>query len=142
MSKNRFEITVLIIYLIFATIPTGLCATSHVTSYSKVITENDNGKTITIKKGDTLYLRLKENPSTGYSWKLNYSRGLSLLKAQYNSSGSSKIGQRLIVGAAGSHSWQIKAVTNGMQQIKGVYKRSWENKTGKRQTFTLNVKVV
>jgi len=142
MSKTRFGITVLMIYLILATIPTALCATSHETSYSKVITENDNGKTITVKKGDILYLRLKENTSTGYSWKLSFSKGLSLLKSQYYPTGSSKIGQRLIIGAAGSHSWEIKAVAKGMQQIKGIYKRSWENETGKEQTFTLNVKVI
>jgi len=29
-----------------------------------------------IKTGNIFYLRLKENPSTGYSWQLSLSKGL------------------------------------------------------------------
>ena len=43
----------------------------------QVITEADNGTTISLEKGETFYLRLKENPTTGYSWELNLSKGLN-----------------------------------------------------------------
>lgn len=141
MSRTRLGITVLIICLILATIPMTICATPHVTNH-KVITENDNGKSINLKKGDTIYLKLKENPSTGYSWELSLSKGLNLLSDKYYSPESFKKSGEFIVGAGGIHLWKIKAVAKGSQQIKGIYKRSWEQETGEEQTFKLNVIVV
>jgi len=141
MSRTRFGITVLIICLILVTIPMAICATPHVTNH-KVITENDNGKNIYLKKGDTIYLKLKENPSTGYSWELSLSKGLNLLSDKYYSPESFKKGGEFIIGAGGFHLWKIKAVAKGNQQIKGIYKRSWEEETGKEQTFKINVVVV
>jgi predicted secreted protein len=37
---------------------------------------------------------------------------------------------------------EIKAMDEGSQLIKGIYKRPWENKTGEEKTLTLNVEVV
>lgn len=142
MSYIRSGITVLILSLILAAIPAAVCAAPNETGCTKVITENYNGKTIQVKQGDSFCLKLKENPSTGYSWQLSLSKGLNLLSTEYYSPDSSKSSQRLIVGAAGLHSWKIKAVAKGKQQVRGIYRRSWETKTGREQTFILNVKVV
>jgi inhibitor of cysteine peptidase len=142
MSNIRSGITVLMIYLILAAIPVAVCAAPNEAGYTKVITENYNGKTIQIKQGDSIYLRLKENPSTGYSWQLSLNKGLSLLSTRYYPPDSSKSSQRLIVGAAGIHLWKIEAVARGSQQVKGIYRRSWEKVTGREQTFILTVKVV
>ena len=142
MSNIRPGITILIIYLILTAIPAAVCAVPDEAGCTKIIAENYNGKTIQIKQGDSFCLRLKENPSTGYSWQLNLSRGLSLLSTGYYPPDSSKSSQRPIVGAAGLHSWKIKAIAKGSQQVKGIYKRSWEKETGKEQIFTLNIKVV
>jgi len=109
---------------------------------NQVITEVDNGKTINLKDGDIFYLKLQENPSTGYSWELNLSQGLSLLTDKYYSPGSSEEIERPIIGTEGIHLWEIKALTEGNQQLKGIYKRSWENVTGEELNFTLNVEVV
>lgn len=140
MSKIRLGITVLIILLILKVISVVVCAAPYEAEYKKVITVNDNGKTMDIKQGDIVYLRLKENPSTGYSWQLSLSEGLSLLNTKYCPPKSPKGGQRLIVGAAGFHSWKIKAVAKGSQQIKGIYKRSWKKETGQEHTFILYVR--
>jgi inhibitor of cysteine peptidase len=142
MSNIRFGIIVLMIYLTLAAVPTAVCAAPNTAGYTKIITENDNGKTIQIKKGESFCLRLKENPSTGYSWQLSPSKGLKLLSTEYYPSDSSKSSQRLIVGAAGLHSWKIKAIAKGSQQVKGIYRRSWEKETGREQKFILNVKVI
>lgn len=141
MPKIRPGITILIMFLILGTIPAVAYAAPYEVS-KKIITENDNGKTIYVKQGNIFYIRLSENPSTGYSWKLNLSKGLSLLETKYYSPKSSIDSQRLIVGAAGYRLWKIKAVTKGNQQLKGIYRRSWEPVTGKEKTFKLNVKVV
>ena len=141
MPKIRPGIIILIIFLILGTIPAVAYSAPYEAS-KKIITVNDNGKTIYVKQGNTFYIRLSENPSTGYSWKLNLGKGLSLLKTNYYSPKSSINSQRLIVGAAGYRLWEVKAVAKGSRQLKGTYRRSWEPLTGKEQTFTLNVKVV
>jgi inhibitor of cysteine peptidase len=142
MSKFMPEITVLIICLVLATLPMIVCAKPSTTSQNKIITESNNGNTIYIKEGQVFYMKLKENPSTGYSWQLSLSNGLNQLSDKYYSPESSKTGGKLVIGAAGSHSWEIKAVAKGRQQVNGIYKRSWEKKTGKEQILELNVVVV
>jgi inhibitor of cysteine peptidase len=108
----------------------------------QVITEADNGKSISLKNGETFYLRLKENPTTGYSWELNLSQGLNNISGNYYPPETSNESQQPLVGAGGVHIWEIKATTEGSQQVKGIYKRPWEDITGKEDTFTLNVEVV
>jgi inhibitor of cysteine peptidase len=108
----------------------------------KIVTEADNGKNISLKNGDTFYLRLKENPATGYSWQLNLSQGLNNVSEKYYPPEHSKESQQPLVGAGGVHIWEIKVVTEGSQQVKGIYKRPWENTTGTEDSFTLNVEVV
>ena len=54
----------------------------------------------------------------------------------------SKEGEQPLVGAGGVHLWEIKALAEGSQQVKGIYKRPWENITGTEENFTLNVEVV
>lgn len=106
----------------------------------EVITEANNGTTINLENEETFYLRLKENPTTGYSWQLNLSRGLSRISDEYYPP-ESKEGKRPLVGAGGVHLWEIKAAAEGSQQVTGIYKQAWENKTGTEDNFTLNVEV-
>ncbi|WP_048124017.1 protease inhibitor I42 family protein [Methanosarcina lacustris] len=107
----------------------------------QVITEANNSTTISLKKGETFYLRLKENPTTGYSWQLNLSQKVSLVSDKYYPP-ESKEGEKPIVGAGGVHLWEIKADSKGNQQVTAIYKRSWENETGTEDKFALNVEVV
>lgn len=104
----------------------------------QIITEAENGKSISIKNGDIFILQLRENSSTGYSWELNVSEGLDILSDGYMQDEAP--GDR--VGVPGTHSWMIEAVNQGSQQVNGIYKRPWENMTGTEENFTLNVEVV
>jgi inhibitor of cysteine peptidase len=107
----------------------------------QVITESGNGTNITLENEETFYLKLRENPTTGYEWELNLSQGLSLVSDEYESPESEK-GEHPLVGAGGVHVWEIKADSEGTQQVTAVYRRSWENETGTENRFTLNVEVV
>jgi len=114
----------------------------------QVVTEADNGKTINLENGETFYLRLPENPSTGYRWELNLTQGLNVSLGPDNTPGEyyppeqpEGIEQPL-VGAGGVRLWEIKAVAEGSQQVTGVYKRPWENGTTEGDAFRLNVEVV
>jgi inhibitor of cysteine peptidase len=107
----------------------------------QVISESDNGKNISLKNGEIFYIRLKENPTTGYSWEINLSQGLNNVSSNYYPPEHSKENNQPLVGAGGVHVWEIKTVAKGSQQVRGVYKRSWENLTGKEENFALNVEV-
>lgn len=104
----------------------------------QVVTEADNGTSISIKNGENFTLQLWENPSTGYSWQLNLSEGLSILD-DYHIPDPHPEGS---TGFGGNHSWIIKATAPGSQQINGIYKQSWMNTTGTEDNFTLTVEVV
>jgi predicted secreted protein len=41
-------------------------------------------------------------------------------------------------GRGETHLWKIKAVTQGSQQVKGIYKQPWMDTTGTEDNFTLN----
>jgi inhibitor of cysteine peptidase len=103
----------------------------------QVVTEADNGTSISLKNGENFTLQLRGNPSTGYSWELNVSEGLSILSDEYIQDPVPENS----TGAPGIHSWIIQAVDPGSQQVNGIYKRSWETTTGTEDNFTLTVEV-
>lgn len=113
-------------------------SSSTLPAKQQILTETNNGTTINFENGETFYLRLRENPSTGYSWQLNLSHGLHILNDEY----AQDQAPEGYTGVPGTHQWKIKAVTSGNQQITGIYKRPWENVTGKEDTFKLKVEVV
>ena len=104
----------------------------------QVITEADSGTSISLENGEIFYLKLRENPSTGYSWQLNLSEGLTILSDEYTQDPAPEE----MAGVPGTHQWKIKTVTPGSQQVKGIYKQPWMDTTGTEDNFTLNVEVV
>ncbi|MFP4655465.1 MAG: protease inhibitor I42 family protein [Methanohalobium sp.] len=101
------------------------------------ITINDSNKTINAEIGDFLILELEENPTTGFQWELNSTDGLVLVNDTYipDKDGEDK------VGVGGTHTWTFKVSDTGNQQIRGVYKRPWENVNGDGKRFNLNIEV-
>ncbi|WP_082089254.1 protease inhibitor I42 family protein [Methanosarcina horonobensis] len=92
---------------------------------------------MSIKNGENFTLQLRENPSTGYSWELNVSEGLSILSDNFT---QDQVSENM-TGVPGNHSWIIEAVDQGTQQMNGIYKQAWENATGTEDNFTLTVEV-
>jgi inhibitor of cysteine peptidase len=111
---------------------------NETTETGQVVTEADNGTSISLNKGENFTLNLTENPSTGYAWELNVSEGLSILSDNYTQGPTSEN----MTGVPGTHSWVIEAVASGSQQVNGIYKRAWENTTGTEENFTITVDVV
>lgn len=140
MSKFVYGITVLIVCWVLATLPAAVSAKPDIENQNKMITENDNGNTIYIKEDHAFFLKLKENPSTGYSWQLKLSNGLSQLSDKYHPFESSE--NNLVIGTGGFRLWRIEGVAKGNQQVTAIYKRSWEPETCQEQTFKLNIIVV
>jgi len=134
MSKNLFRTTFTIIVLIMAAI---LTVISALPSENKVLNDNDNGETISLEKGDSFNLQLKENMMAGYLWKIRLSNGLILINTKIYQTGFSHL-----VGGYQIQEWTIRAVANGNQQLLGVYRRPWMKETSVGKIFTLNVNVI
>ncbi|NPE29755.1 hypothetical protein HNV12_17700 [Methanococcoides sp. SA1] len=101
-----------------------------------VFSEEANSSEISISMGDSIVLKLNENPSTGYSWDLSLPEGIVLIKDEF-------VGpDEPMPGAGGVHEWTLKAVSKGNYQINAIYKRSWENVTGEEDTFSMDVVVL
>jgi inhibitor of cysteine peptidase len=98
-----------------------------------VVTEEQNNATVTMGLNNTLTLKLKENPTTGYQWNLTTSPGLVVTSDTYLPSAPQ------LTGSGGVRSWDIKAVQAGKQDINAVYMRSWEPVTGNETTFAMTV---
>ncbi|MCM1987125.1 protease inhibitor I42 family protein [Methanococcoides seepicolus] len=101
-----------------------------------VFSEEANSSEISLKVGDSIVLKLNENPSTGYSWDLSLPEGIVLVKDEF-------VGpDEPMPGAGGVHEWILKAVSEGNYQINAIYKRSWDNVTGEEDTFSMDVVVL
>ncbi|NPE28170.1 hypothetical protein HNV12_09395 [Methanococcoides sp. SA1] len=101
-----------------------------------VFSEDANGSEISLMAGDSIVLKLNENPSTGYLWELSLPEGIMLVKDEF-------VGpDEPIPGAGGVHEWTLKAVSEGSYQINAIYMRSWEAVTGEEGTFSMDVVVI
>jgi len=98
-----------------------------------VVSEEQNKETVNLGLNNTITLKLIENPTTGFQWNLTTSPGLVVIADNYQPSSPQ------LPGSGGVHSWDMKAVQPGTQEIKATYMRSWEPVTGNETTFTMNV---
>ena len=86
-----------------------------------VYTGADSGKTVQEPLGETFGIRLQANPSTGYSWNLSLSEGLSLAGDEYiaPSTGEPR------VGVGGVQSYTVVTKTKGAQLARAEYRQPW-----------------
>jgi inhibitor of cysteine peptidase len=105
---------------------------------SLAVTEADNGKTVTITKGQNLLLKLQSNPSTGYKWAVSSTDktfGYPTETFVQNNDGA--------VGSGGVQrfTWKSSSMLNvvGSHTVKLEYKRSGEKTASKTFTFTVKV---
>ncbi len=76
---------------------------------------------IEVEVGQTFGFSLESNPSTGYSWQVQFdSEFLKLVESVFVEGSSG------LIGAPGHESFKFLALKEGQVDIKMVYKRSWE----------------
>ena len=100
------------------------------------IGQSENGETISLQVGDTIQVRLPENPSTGYLWQLASEEdfNLRLISAEYATPQSSAFGAR------GMRVFLFKAVRPGEAEIQLIHKRPWEASAGENR-FAVRIQV-
>jgi len=82
---------------------------------------------VSLRPGVSATIMLRENPSTGFKWRVDAARSthLSIIRVVDRGYHAGKIG---FIGAPGSHRWDIKAQAAGTASVAFSYARSWEHK--------------
>ena len=104
----------------------------------KEIDEQQDGQKVELSVDEELAIRLGENPTTGFRWKLE-SKGEPACTLVDSINPTSSSGGR--VGAGGIHTWKFRAAQPGEATIKLLYHRPWEKDEPPERTFTLHVNV-
>ena len=98
--------------------------------------ENSNGQTVEADLGQEVEIRLPENPTAGFRWRIAQGgEPVCTLLSDWFDPGLDAPGQ------AGIHSWKFKAIAEGTGAIKLIYRRSWQDNTAETRSFALSLKV-
>ena len=104
------------------------------------LSKDDNGRTLKVKVGDVIQVKLKSNRTTGYSWALTGKTDAKVLKTgevEY------KVDEHPagMVGVGGNDFCTFTALAPGKTEIALGYARPWEKDKEPAQAFKLTVEV-
>ncbi len=102
-----------------------------------VLTAENNGQTINIKKGNEIVVKLEGNATTGYVWSV---QDLDEQYLQQKGEEDYKSDSNL-VGAGGISTFTFKTQQPGQTTLKLVYSRPFEKDTPPEKTFEVTVVV-
>ena len=121
--------------------PTWAISRSHNSHFNKMSQHSlsiaDSGKTIAVKRGDTLTIKLAENPTTGYRWSEPSldNTGVILQRSQFINSGGNT------PGAGGQRVLTVHAEKLGQTTLSLKNWRDWEGDSSVLNRFTLTIQV-
>jgi inhibitor of cysteine peptidase len=84
-------------------------------------------QTVSLRPGVSTTIALRENPSTGFRWRVDVARSTDLSIIRIVDRGY-RAGQIGLIGAPGLRRWEIKARAAGTASIAFAYARPWEHK--------------
>ena len=110
------------------------------------VTNSDRGKAVTLKAGQSLTLRLNENPTTGYRWIIPMfdAQLIQLTDDRFeptvaeNESGN----KPMMMGAGGQRILVLQANGPGTIHLKLENKQSWDLKSPSAESFDLTVQII
>jgi len=101
------------------------------------LTRKDSGKTVEVRLGDRIVLRLPENPTTGFVWKIDEPNG-EVLRVQ-----SSDYSLRPGVGAGGGErSLVLESISPGTVTLQLKHSRDCESDPSSDDRFTATIRVM
>lgn len=101
-----------------------------------ILTEADAGSTHAVKRGETVELRLKENPSTGYRWSIDIEPSEAATIVASPSAGAAAG-----VGAPVSRGFKITATRPGVVNLQAKLWRQWEGEGSVTERFSFALQV-
>ncbi|MGA8612759.1 MAG: protease inhibitor I42 family protein [Xanthobacteraceae bacterium] len=89
-------------------------------------TQPQTNQTVSLSPGASTTIVLRENPSTGFKWRLDTALSTNLAIIRLIDRGY-QAAQSGLIGAPGSHRWEIKARAPGTASVVFAYARPWEH---------------
>ena len=133
---------VLILILALAAVTAAGCGESAEANDGPLtLTEADNGKSFTVKAGDTILVVLPGNPTTGYSWAAALDEeSAAILTQEGEPVYAEDAVEDNVVGGGGAFTFTFTAADEGEATIKLVYARPWES-AAPLETFEATITV-
>jgi inhibitor of cysteine peptidase len=103
---------------------------------TQLFDESFNGQTIDLSIGQSIEIRLQENPTTGFRWQLM--SGDRAVCAMTSDTFEQKLGSP---GRGGEHSWIFEAVSPGECTVEFRYQRPWIDPAQPGRMFQLYIHV-
>ncbi|HRI27611.1 MAG TPA: protease inhibitor I42 family protein [Chitinophagales bacterium] len=101
-----------------------------------------NGQLASVKLGDTLWVHLEANITTGYAWAIA-NIDTSLLQLVSDEYVPTPTGEQQMVGSGGMQQYTFLAQATGSAMLQMVYKRPWEPATTQPvRSFEIKVEVL
>jgi inhibitor of cysteine peptidase len=101
------------------------------------LTRADSGKVVEARVGDTLVVRLEENPATGYRWTIEKIDEEVIVLHQVEFVPSHSAG----MGGGGQRRWTFTAQKAGMVTLELKLWRTWEGDASISERFTVTLHV-
>ena len=100
----------------------------------RIFTDQDDGASVSLVPDDVFQIRLMENPTTGFRWRLSVwdSSILELMRDTFVPSDSSQH------GSGGQHVWEFVARGPGHNSLQMTYRRAW-GAANPAKAFSLHV---
>jgi len=93
----------------------------------------DQPETAYTQVGDTFTISLPSNPTTGYSWELDFDPDyLELVSDDFVITSN-------LFGAPGIQSFELKAINQGRTELTMIYKRSWEDQVAEKRVMLVQI---
>ncbi len=105
------------------------------------VTNSDRGKTLTLKAGQSLTLRLNENPTTGYRWMIPVFDAQLIQLTDDRFEPTATASKPMMMGAGGQRILVLQANRPGTIQINLENKQSWDLESPSAESFDLTVKI-
>jgi inhibitor of cysteine peptidase len=103
----------------------------------RVIDEASAGQTVDLAVGQTIELRLKENPTTGYRWQLRQDGAPACrIVADF-----AVPDDAAVPGRGGLHVWRIEGVRAGDGRVSLAAQRAWEATPQSTASFSVDIRV-
>ena len=103
------------------------------------LSEKDNGKAITVKKGAVIYITLDSNPTTGYEWSIK-EMPENILQGGTEEYIQDKL-EKGTVGTGGKEIFKFTAQEKGSGTLTLIYEREWEGELPNSKKFSIKINV-
>ena len=100
---------------------------------SMILTERDSGRTLVVALGDTITVRLGENPTTGYQWTVETAEGLQGTGDRFEPGAA--------IGASGNRELKFLAKRAGACRLRLKHWREWEGESSVTHRFQVDFSV-